>query len=318
MWVPWEYTLHRGPVDLQDFPPLELPLQSALGALVLCDRDHARRKAVESVHDPGPEVTWYVREWPEAVQQRVYQSPGPNARPSVHNHACGLIDDRDVVILEHDLEFDVLRLSSQGRRLDWLSIDGLACAHPAGWRPNCISVDPDVALPDPPDDGGAARVSGVVADKAVQARARRRCRNCQAHRVQVCTAAGNGRQSLAARDGSGSNAPSPRGNLPSRRASRSHAEHVYWDQVRFRIPAWWTNLLRLRSCCVEACRSSLHWVGVSASPSDGPVHVLTVAHQPTLSRWLRRILVGLPAEPSISEPDDLEPVLVLPVSVADV
>ena len=87
----------------------ELLLQCLQRVLGLgCDH-HARRILVEPVHDAGaPDPADALEARPAMVDERIDQRARPRARGRVHDHADGLVDDDESVVLIEHVERDIL------------------------------------------------------------------------------------------------------------------------------------------------------------------------------------------------------------------
>ena len=89
------------------------------------------------------------------------------------DHAGGLVDDRDVLVLIHDVERNLLgaRLDHVGLR--YLEVDDVPYGHPVRWVGRMIVHKGEVAF-DQPRRRGAAQLGLVLGKKAVEPRRRLR------------------------------------------------------------------------------------------------------------------------------------------------
>ncbi len=81
-----------------------LPGELAVGGFVLGDDQQARGVPVEPVHDAGSLGTGSGGEGADAAEQGVHQGSRGAARTGMSDHALGLVDDGQVLVLEQDFE----------------------------------------------------------------------------------------------------------------------------------------------------------------------------------------------------------------------
>ncbi|MGY4340437.1 hypothetical protein ACVWW3_005343 [Bradyrhizobium sp. LM2.9] len=87
----------------------ELRGERGMREVVLGDHHQPRGVLVQPVHDAGPAHATDARQRASAMgDQRVHQRAGLVARRGVHHQPPGLVEDDDVVVLEHDVEGDIL------------------------------------------------------------------------------------------------------------------------------------------------------------------------------------------------------------------
>jgi hypothetical protein len=102
------------------------------------------------VHDARPQHAAYPAEIPDVVQQRVDERAAAVARRRVHDHPGRLVEHDEVGILEHDPEWQRLRLGAERDRLGDLDGVGLpavhGCARPEGSRRSLDAAVLDQAL----------------------------------------------------------------------------------------------------------------------------------------------------------------------------
>jgi hypothetical protein len=125
-FTPGRDAQHEGQVFLLHGPGRELAGQGAMGFIVLGHHEEARRAAIETVDDPGPEDAADARQVAQAVEQRVDQRSGRRPGPGVHDEAGRLVDDHEVLVLVHDPQRDVLGLWEGRHWLRPIQVDLLA------------------------------------------------------------------------------------------------------------------------------------------------------------------------------------------------
>ena len=89
--------------------------------VVLGHQQHAAGEAVQPVHDSRPQRAAHAGERLEAVQQRVHQRAGMDARAGMHHHAGRLIDGHQVGVFVKDGERNVFGRGVQRRRFGRLT-----------------------------------------------------------------------------------------------------------------------------------------------------------------------------------------------------
>ncbi len=90
--------------------------------VILGDDDQPAGFLVEPVHNSRAQLAAHIRQFAEAMQQRVDQRPAiafvlGGACSGVHHHSRWLVDDSQVVIFIDDVERDVLCDGAQRRGL---------------------------------------------------------------------------------------------------------------------------------------------------------------------------------------------------------
>ena len=93
-----------------DLAQLELNGELAMGQVVLDHDQQAGRVAVETMDDSRPIRTGQGREGVVVELEGVDQCPAPVSLGRVGDHAGGLVDDGQKLVLVHDLDGDVFRL----------------------------------------------------------------------------------------------------------------------------------------------------------------------------------------------------------------
>ena len=127
-------------------PVLELGRKRAVARIVAGDDDQAGRALVEPVDDARTRHAPDERPATAAAQQRVHQRAGVVAGRRVDDHARRLVDDRQVVVLVNDLEWNRLRRGFGYVSLRDLELHDVA-RHHAVRRVGGLAVDPhEVAL----------------------------------------------------------------------------------------------------------------------------------------------------------------------------
>src|SRR5256886_7500196 len=101
------------------------------------------------------------------------EGSGVVPRRRVDDHAGGLVDDRDVVVLVNDVQRDLLRAGLHDIRLGDLEVDDVSGSH-AVRRVGGVTVDQDEVTLDEPRGRGAAQLWGLLGEKAIEPRRRRR------------------------------------------------------------------------------------------------------------------------------------------------
>ena len=116
------HAAHQRAVDALDAVILELRGERDVRGVALGDDQHARRAAIEPVHDAGPQHAADAGEIAAVVQQRVHERAARVTGRRMHDEPGGLVDHDQVgVLVEHD-ERDRLGLRVERRRLG--RIDG--------------------------------------------------------------------------------------------------------------------------------------------------------------------------------------------------
>ena len=114
--------LHERVVGLVDRALLELPLERGVGALALRDHHEPCRPDVEAVHDALALVGPRGRDAEAGAGEAADDGRAGPPRRGVRRDADGLVDDHDVVVVEHDaqaldgLRHDAHRLRGVGER----------------------------------------------------------------------------------------------------------------------------------------------------------------------------------------------------------
>ena len=125
--------MHYGEVCLFDIRVRGERLRKTLHRLLrLRDDDEPRCVLVEPVDDSRPRHAADSGERRAVVQQSIHERAGEMARRRMHDHSGGLVHDDHVVVFEHDVERNVLRLGNRrhrGRNLH-LYVVGLRDLHP--------------------------------------------------------------------------------------------------------------------------------------------------------------------------------------------
>ncbi|MGY4422512.1 hypothetical protein ACVWY2_004961 [Bradyrhizobium sp. JR6.1] len=105
----------------------ELRGQRLMGVVVLGNHHQPCGVLVEAVHDARPLDSADARQAAAAMRdQRVDQCSRGVAGRGMHDEAPRLVDDDDVVVLEHDIERDVLALRLGGHGLRHVDYDRIA------------------------------------------------------------------------------------------------------------------------------------------------------------------------------------------------
>ena len=130
---------HERLVDALDAVRVELLGERAVRVVVLRHHDHARRAAVEPVHDPRPQHAADRREVAAVVQQRVHERSARVARRGMHDHVGRLVDHHDRRVLVEDAQRDRLGLRARGHRVGRLGVDPVALGRRAGSLPRARS-----------------------------------------------------------------------------------------------------------------------------------------------------------------------------------
>ncbi len=139
----------------------------------LCHEEHARRVAVEPVHDPRPALAPDAREVPDVVEQRVDEGSGRVAGRGMDHEAGRLVDGDQVFVLVEDRERNVLGLEHALARLGHLDRDLLARAHDVRALGG-LAADARRALGDELLDARAREVRARRDEEQVEPRARGR------------------------------------------------------------------------------------------------------------------------------------------------
>ena len=96
-------------VFLLDLAVVELTRELAMRRVILRDHHHARRAAIEPVHDPRPELSTDSAQVVHMVEQRVDERAAGMPGRGVDDHSGRLVEHDDVGVLIQDGERKVLR-----------------------------------------------------------------------------------------------------------------------------------------------------------------------------------------------------------------
>jgi hypothetical protein len=171
-----DVTVDEGNVGLFDLALGEHVAELAVGAVVFGDEDDTAGLLVEAVDDAGAEVSADAGELVEVVEESVDEGAVVagvvgDAGAGVDHHACGLVDDGEVLVFVEDLEGDVLGEGVEGWRVrGTFDFDGLAAVEllfGLGGR----AGDADLAVLDEELDTGAADVGDGLGEVLVEAQA---------------------------------------------------------------------------------------------------------------------------------------------------
>src|SRR5258708_7666165 len=117
---------HVGPAERAVF---ELRRKCSMARIVAGDDDQARRALVEPVHDARTQHASDRGPAAAAAQKGVYQRAGVMTRRRMHDHARGLVDDGEVLVLVQDLEWNRLGLGAGAVSLRDLELHTLPNRH---------------------------------------------------------------------------------------------------------------------------------------------------------------------------------------------
>jgi hypothetical protein len=91
----------------------ELSGQSHVRDVILGDHKASASLFVEPVHDAWPQFATDSAQVRNAMEQRINESPGPNAGPGVNRHPGGFIDHDELFILVQHRDRNVFRLQDR-------------------------------------------------------------------------------------------------------------------------------------------------------------------------------------------------------------
>jgi hypothetical protein len=128
-----------------DFAIVELTRKLEVRAIVLGDDHQPRRSAIETMDDAGAQLAANAAEIVYLVEQRIDQRALRVAGGRMDDHACGLVDDDDVLVLIHNVEIVIFWLR-RGADGVW-DVDGnrISGAHDAIRRYG-LAIDRDLAV----------------------------------------------------------------------------------------------------------------------------------------------------------------------------
>ena len=155
-------------VDLLDLALGELPREIAMGGVIPGYQQDPAGKAVEPVHDAGPQFAGGGRERPEMMQERIDQRPGEHARARMDHHSGRLVHGDHIGVLIKYAEGNLFRFGAQRGRSGRVDVDGIARAGDVRGTPR-LAVYAHAARPDPVLDTRAAELRQLLLQDPIQA-----------------------------------------------------------------------------------------------------------------------------------------------------
>ena len=174
----FEMAVEESDIGFGDLALREHFAEFAVGAVVFGDEDEAAGLLVEAMDDAGAEVSAGGREFVEVEEEGVDEGAavalvdsiwGGVACSGVDHHACGLVDDGEVLVFVEDVEGDVFRGGVEGRGLgSAFDLDGFAAVEFL-LRLGGVAVDADLTGFDEELDAGAGDVGQGLGEILVEA-----------------------------------------------------------------------------------------------------------------------------------------------------
>jgi len=138
-------------ISLFHFPGFELPLEFPIGLRGAGDHHDAGRSLVQPVNDARPPLLPHSRDFRKTKKESIRQGAASHPGPGVDDHAAGLLDDDDLVILEEDVQryfFRLKRLRPFDFIVDFDPVTFFQLIRRFRWP----AVDPDLPFVDQPLD----------------------------------------------------------------------------------------------------------------------------------------------------------------------
>ena len=143
---------------------------------IVSGHDHqAAGSLIQPVHDARALLAAGSRPGSAPAEQGIHQGAGAVPGRRVHDHAGRLVDDQEVVVLEHDAQRYPLRDVPPIARLVRLELDHVPGRDPVG-RPGASPIDRDPAVPDEPERRRTRQSARLLSEEPVEPGRRRRGR----------------------------------------------------------------------------------------------------------------------------------------------